>query len=95
MYLPRESALSREMVPPTEEELWANGKATSAILADIFDLLHQLNNNVMAKGTGKSAKKAKPYPRPWRKGKQRKLGKDPIPISQFEEWWESMLERRR
>ena len=38
-HVPRTSALSRELVPRTESEAWAEGDATAAILADLFDLL--------------------------------------------------------
>ena len=87
--LPRTSALSRELQPATEAEMWADGAANAALLADIYDLLHQLNNNVVARGSGKSAKKAKPYPRPWNGPErgERRIGSGAIPISEFEDWW--------
>ena len=89
MYLPRTSAFSREVRPTTDEEMWANGNVTAALLADIYDAIHQLNNNVMAKGSGRSPRAVKPYKRPWAKANERHVGKDPIPISEFEDWWEN------
>lgn len=89
LYIPRTSATSREVRPTTDEELWANGNVTAAILADIYDALAQLNNNVMAKGTRRAARQAKPYRRPWAKpDNERQFGRDPIPVSEFEAWWD-------
>lgn len=89
-YVPRTSALSRELNPTTDDEKWAEGHATAAILADTYDLLNQLNENLVARGANRRASHVKPYPRPWAKGQgERKLGRDPIPVSEFEAWWES------
>lgn len=89
-YLPRESALSREIRPLSDEELWAKGNATAAILADIYDALNQLNTNVCNHWAGKSASRVMPYSRPWAKDTgQRVLGSDPVPVSEFEDWWAS------
>ena len=88
-HIPRTSALSRELVPKSDAERWADGAATAAILADMYDLLNQLNNNLAARGSGHRARAVKPYPRPWatpQKGSKR-IGRDPIPISEFEKWW--------
>ena len=85
-YLPRTSTLSCEIAPTTDEERWAQGHATAALLADIYDLLNQLNTNLCSQG--KRATQVKPYPRPWTKGKgERRIGRDAIPISEFEDWW--------
>ena len=89
-YLPRESALSREIRPLSDEELWANGNATAAILADIYDLLSQFNVNFCSVSSRKRSYAAKPYSRPWAKDTgQRVLGSDPVPVSEFEDWWAS------
>lgn len=87
-YLPRDSALSRELYPTTDEERWADGTITAALLADIFDQLAMLRAEHAAKGSGRRPKEPKPYPRPWVKRKnERHVGADPIPISEFEDWW--------
>lgn len=87
-HVPRTSALSRELVPRTDTESWADGEATAAILADIFDLLAMMRAESAVKGTKHAPRKAKPYPRPWAKAKgERHVGSDPIPISEFESWW--------
>ena len=89
-YAPRSSALSRELNPPSDTELWAKGNATAAILADIYDAISQLNANVCAKGSGHRPRTPRPYPRPWDLGAgTRVLGSDPIPVSDFESWWDS------
>lgn len=89
-YVPRTSALSRELNPTTDDERWADGHATAAILADMYDLLNQLNENIVASGSRRRATHVKPYPRPWAKGQgERKFGRDPIPVSEFEAWWDA------
>lgn len=89
-FVPRTSALSREMNPTTDDERWAQGHATAAILADMYDLLNQLNTNLASRGSGHRPARVKPYPRPWAKSKgERRIGRDPIPIADFEAWWES------
>lgn len=87
-FLPRSSALSREMVPTTDTERWADGSATAALLADLYDLLNQMNENLVASGSRRRASHVKPYPRPWTKGTgERRIGRDAIPVSDFEAWW--------
>jgi hypothetical protein len=86
--LPRTSALSRELVPQTETEQWAEGSNVAALLADIFDLLNAFRNEAAVKGTRHSARKSKPYPRPWLKPKKRHIGRGAIPVADFEAWWD-------
>lgn len=88
-HLPRTSALSQEVSPLTETERWARGDYTAAILADLFDIVAHGFAAVLAKGTGRSARRVKPYPRPWSKPKTRHVGKGAIPIKNFERWWDS------
>lgn len=75
-YLPPDSALNSEMNPDDEKGPWFTTVKTNAILADIFDVF-------MAAHTKKGVQ-PKPYPRPKQK---QKVGKDPIPISEFWDWW--------
>lgn len=56
------------------------------LLADLIDLTALGNWQRQGK---KHAKKPKPIDRPWRKSKAQKLGSMPIPISQFDDWWDS------
>ena len=80
-----DSALARSMEKSTG---WETTLKTNAILADIFDMLQQINNNLVALGSkGKQHPKAKPYPRPGKdKDKKRKLGSGPMPVAQLREW---------
>lgn len=89
-FAPRTSALSRELHPTTDSERWADGNATAAILADVYDLINQLNENLVARGQSRRATHVKPYPRPWAKGQgERRIGRGAIPIADFEAWWDS------
>ena len=60
------------------------------LLADVVDLLAVAN---WQRGGKKHAPKPKPVERPWRKPKVTKLGRDPIAISQFNDWWDSQAPR--
>ena len=64
-HLPMTSALVREMHP--EESTWATTMKTNAILADIYDVLLDINANLVSVGSGKRAKRANRYPRPGKK----------------------------
>lgn len=86
-HLPRTSALSRELVPLSDAERWTSGEYNASILADIFDVLAQGIATLIAKGSGKSPKRVRPYPRPNRKPKVRHIGKGAIPIRDFWRWW--------
>lgn len=57
-----DSALMRELNPDLYG--WVQPAKTNALLADIYDILNAINANLCAKGTGKRAKRPKPYPRP-------------------------------
>jgi hypothetical protein len=49
-----------------------------------------LDADVMARGTRRRPRQPKPYPRPWAKGQgERRIGKDPIPIADFDKWWDA------
>lgn len=86
-YLPRDSALSREITPTSETERWMAGDATATMLADLYDLVAVMRSESAVKGTTHRAKRPRPYPRPWRKPKVRHVGSRPIPVSDFETWW--------
>lgn len=87
-FLPRESALKTELVPVSAAERWTRGDATASLLADLFDLVAAFRAEQAVKGTEHKPKRPKPYPRPGMKPKgTRHIGKDPIPIDRFEDWW--------
>lgn len=63
-HTPPDGALMRELRPELAE--WSTTAKTNALLADIYDILAAINSNLCAKGSGKRAKRPKPYPRPGR-----------------------------
>lgn len=65
---------------------------TDQLLAAVVDLLQAGNWQRAGK---KSAPKPKPLRRPWERPKGRKLGASPIPISKFNDWWDSKRKKRR
>ena len=75
-YLPADSALNKALNPKDEIGEWNTQMKTNAILADLYDVFVSAHSK---KGT-----RPKPYPRP---KKAQSIGKDPIPLSQFWDWW--------
>lgn len=88
MNQPEGSALMREMHP--DESAWSTQVKTNAILADIFDILAQINANLVALGSGRPAKQPKPYPRPVKKKPEheRHFGRDALPPDELRKWFE-------
>lgn len=83
-----DSALANE-AGNTNVGAWPSRMQTNTMLADIFDAIQAFEHNyVRSKSKGKP-KRPKPYPRPWAKGKSKKFGKEPVPISKFADWWNS------
>ena len=74
--LPPDSVLYRAMNPKEEVSDWFTTLKTNVILADIFDMYSVVHT--------KKGKKPMEYPRPKQK---QTLGKDPIPVSEFWDWW--------
>lgn len=85
----RNSCLYCELNPKTAS--YENGTASAAILADIYDNISEFMYAFGCANTKKGhskPKRAKPYPRPWEEDKSvKKIGKDPIPISDFDDWY--------
>ena len=76
------SALIRELQP--ELSAWASGAVLADLLAHAVDLLAGGNWQRAGK---KTAPKPKPIPRPGRKTEATKYGSEPIPVRDFENWW--------
>ena len=68
---------------------WYDGTRVAPMLADLYDLVSWFRWSFSASHVGRRAKRPKPYPRPWVDDGTRHIGKDPIPISEFDEWWAS------
>ena len=77
----------KELNPDVSE--WSSATKTNAILADIFDVLALINANLMAIGSGRPAKKPKPYPRPKRPEDEnvRHFGSGALPPDKLREWF--------
>ncbi|QPE04134.1 hypothetical protein IT882_13130 [Microbacterium schleiferi] len=65
---------------------------TDQLLAVLVDTLQFANWQRAGK---KSAPKPKRFPRPWEKPKGHQFGRDAIPISKFNDWWNSKKRKRR
>lgn len=84
-----DSALAREN--DEEYSLWATRTKTNGILADIYDMLAQINANLIAIGSRSKTKPVKPYPRPGTEKdaeNARRIGKSALPKGEFRKWLE-------
>lgn len=96
-HLPPTSALVREMHPEMGATLaWADGSMVAPLLADLIDSVAYGRWEYLASRVPKGKKRPrvpKRMPRPWEKAEvekgERRVGSDPIPISEFDSWWES------
>lgn len=66
---------------------WSGRMQTNAILADIYDALAAFNTSYIAANSKHKPKKPEQYPRPWTKKKTKRIGRDAIPITEFNNWW--------
>ena len=82
-HLPPDSALRREMDPDTA---WLTGEPTPMLLAAIYDQLSWLQYTIV-KANGGKPMKPRPLKRPGVRDSVQKVGKSPIPISDFDEWY--------
>ena len=83
-HLPEDSAVSRAM--NVERARFASDLQRSAILADIFDAVMLLSYSFAKVHSKTAPKKPQPYKRPWG-SEAKKIGSDPIPISEFDSWY--------
>lgn len=92
-YLGGDSALAHDLGKSTG---WEDTIKTNAILADIYDLLQQLNANMIAIASHKRAKKITPYPRPGKdKDNVKKIGKGALPVNELHKWIEERQNGKR
>lgn len=83
-HLPPTSAVYREKYGDASN--FSSELMHSAILADIYDAIAAFNYT-FAKAHGGKGRKPKPYKRPWTDDGVQRIGKDPIPISEFNKWY--------
>ena len=85
------SATIRSAFP--EYAMWSDTFRTNILLAEIYDTLQIINANINAIGSGKPAKRPKPYPRPGKDPNKDKkhYGRGALPANQLHQW----IEERR
>lgn len=81
---PPGSSIHRAVEP--EKAAWASGEVMAWLMAAQIDLLAHGNWQRQGK---RNARKPEPVPRPGEKSKGTVLGADPIPVSEFDAWWDS------
>lgn len=83
------SELVSELSP--ENAHWQGDSRIAMLLADVFDQLSWLRYEFACANTpkGKSRpKRPRPYPRPGVKAQDESVGRRPIPVSEFDAWWD-------
>ena len=86
------SALVRELRPELDEMApWLDGSMVAPLLADLIDCLNMQRWERVVAASGKRPRRPKRVTRPWEGDSKgvRVIGRDPIPVSEFESWWES------
>ena len=81
-HLDQDSALAHE-IDGSGARAWSSRIKTNSLLADLFDSIRLFNFSFAEKGSTQP----KPYPRPWAEDNTERFGKDPIPIADFDDWW--------
>ena len=91
-----DSALSREI--DGEYAVWATTSKTNGLLADIFDMLAQINANIVALGEHSKARPVPKYPRPGIDQTEpdgvKKFGHGALPRGGFRKWLEDKRRER-
>lgn len=83
------SELVSELSP--ENAHWQGDSRIAMLLADVFDQLSWLRYEFACANTpkGKSRpKRPRPYPRQGVKAQDESVGRRPIPVSEFDAWWD-------
>lgn len=84
----------KELNPDVHE--WSKRLKTNRILADIYNILAQINANLVAVGSGKPAKKPDPYPTPWNKNPddEKRIGSGGLPPDELQKWFDEKRAKR-
>lgn len=85
------SAIAYEIEPDVAS--FASPFKTNAILADIYDMLAQINANLVAGFSRRRTTKPRRYPRPGDNDKRR-LGKDGVTVSELDSWFAKKKQQR-
>lgn len=95
-HLPLDSATAAEQSGYDGLAVWGSTTRTNMLLADIYDAISAFRYVfTISKSKRGKAKKPRPYPRPWVREKVRKIGKDPIPVSAFGDWWKKKMKEAK
>lgn len=84
IHLPRTSAYKRELLG--EDALWG---LSEHLLASVLDALNLGNWQRGNQGKDVPGPRPVPVPRPGARSADTSLGSEPIPIKEFNSWWES------
>lgn len=73
-----------------EISAWSTTIRTNEMIADIIDVLLQINSNLVAIGSKRPAKKPKPYPRPNKKNPEddKHIGSGALPPDELQKWFD-------
>lgn len=86
------SAMWRSAHPEMAD--WSSSFRTNVILADIYDVLSQINANLCGGFSRHKPQRIKPYPRPWLNN-NRVIGKGALPSNELEKWIEEKRKENR
>ena len=79
-----DSAIAHELEPQLAD--FSSQFKTNVILADIYDVLAQINANIVAGFSRKRTSKPKRYPRPGDDDKRR-IGKGGVTVNELDSWF--------
>lgn len=85
------SAIAHEIEP--EIAVFSGTFKTNAILADIYDVLAQINANLVAGFSRASASKPRHYSRPG-DGDKRRIGKESMTVDELDSWFAQRKKQR-
>lgn len=85
-HLPPDAATWRAQHP--DESAFASAYGRALIMADIFDAVQVVKEQVAVSAGARITRKAPPYPRPGMKDEgTQTIGSDPIPAAEFDAWY--------
>lgn len=91
-----DSALSRDL--DKDVALWSTTTKTNGLLADIYDVLAQINANIVAIGQHEKARTPAKYPRPGVEqttpDNEKRIGKGAMERNKLREWFDKKRRER-
>lgn len=83
--LPATSETRAEVDPDAAQAAWWAANAPAYVLADLYELTAAVNR--------RRGRRPVRYPRPGDSKDAKTYGSDPVPMSEFERWWEDSGEQ--